>query len=153
MWKIIGYGSQSSIFPLIPDFLCIENSEGGLPLKYINKSNPMILSGTTEPSEFTRYHGNSIFIDNIWVCVESESTMSTFLCSEERQFRSKRAQELVHGLQSSHDGPMRVLELTQAAGVLQGVDVPGLVRRLQLSKEKPEETLDQIMTRLRNTIK
>ena len=151
MWKIVGYGPSAAALPFVPDFILVQDDHLGT--RCILRSDPRTGSEEPVPGVHVAHSGGVPFADGMWVCIESDAEARTFLASAEKEFRSRRAQELAAYAMTLKGDPVRTLEIVQAAGALQGMDVPGLARRLQHSQERPDEPLPEVLERLRRTSK
>lgn len=145
MWKVIAYGPQD-VTPCIPGYVLLEGDDGAK--RCIHKSDPRPDSDQAIPGTLTYLKDPCILFDGMWIAVEDEGA-TAFMAASEKEWRTERAQKLVMEAASLKGDPMRILKMVQAAGRLQGLDAPGLVRRLQLSKNSPDESLIDVLKRVK----
>lgn len=144
MWKIIGYGPEVQV-PCVPEYVLLEG-EG--EKRCVLKSDPRPSADQAVPGPLVPLDGSCLFFEGMWVAVE-EGGAVTFDAASEREWRSRRSQELIREASSLRGDPVRALGMVQAAGRLQGFDAAGFVRRLQLSKQSPDEDLVDVLRRVR----
>lgn len=143
MWKIVGYGPVSRQ-PSVPDYVLLDD---GNEKKCILRGDPRVCSEQPVPGEIAPLDGSVLFFDGMWIAVE-EDRVETFVATHEKEWRAERSRRLIAEASSVHGDPVRKLQMMEAAGKLVGVDIPGLVRRLQLSKSSPDEDLAEVFRRV-----
>lgn len=147
MVSVIGYGPKPENLPYIPDYLIIRTESG--ELSYIWR--PGSKKTDKVPTEYKSFDLSVILYENMWLAIEEERVV-LFLASEEKNWRTRRAHELIASARVTKGDPARSLGILSAASRLQGFELSNLTQRLEQQKTSPTESLDSVVERIKASL-
>lgn len=150
-YSIVGYLSDGSSRPFIPEKILIQDSESNRWI--IEKSSPrdriqIQSSYSIKEYETIGFISDIIPKDDEWVCIEKDH-IQLFETGEESNWRIFRSNQLIGDTYSESD-PLKKVNILSASARLRGVDLTSLLKKLNREK-KNSESIEDVFLRIQKS--
>lgn len=144
--KIIGWGPTHSLRPTIPTTLYVEDESGTVRIWKADQVPPAKVSLDEHVQAGVAERLLAEMSTGEWLCLENDGPV-TFPLDQEQEWCRSRAQRVMNELAGD---PLKRLALVKAAAELLSIDITGISKHV-LSAQKPNETLAQVLARMKPT--
>lgn len=135
--------------PFSPDFLVVRDSFILLKIAPNQAPSEVSLINLIANGQAVKLDPPLIYQKNQWMIMEEDGPRLIPLLDLD-QWKSRKAKETLQSVNHASD-PERKVELIRASARLAGINLEPLLRKLEILRIAPEERLDQLFNKLKNT--